>query len=245
MTTDSRVAADEAPPTYRMLLADGVWRRWTLAVAGTRLPIAMAPLALVYIGHVATGSYGVGSVMASAYSFAEAFSAPGTARLLSRSGRDLRRGVALVLGVGALFMLALALFSQLKAPAVLLVVLAALSGGIPSSAQGGMRAMLQQLVPERLREKAFALDATLLEVQWAAAPALVALTVSLGAAPLAVVIMALAAVISGGLVFTLPATPASALQEEAAADSTEAAETTDRPARRAPAWRANKYKINK
>jgi MFS family permease len=227
MTVDGRTTTDESPPTYRMLVADGVWRRWTLAVAGTRLPIAMAPLALVYIGHVATGSYGVGSVMASAYSFAEAFSAPGAARLLSRSA-DLRRGLALALGLGAACMLALALFSQLRASAVVLVVLAALCGSIPAAAQGGMRAMLQRLVPERLREKAFALDATLLEVQWAVAPALVALTVSLGAAPLAAVLMALAALLSAALVFTLPPTPSSTLEEPAAAPGK----------RREPAWRA-------
>ncbi len=58
---------------------------------------------------------------------------------------------------------------------------------------GGLRAYLRQIVPDDLQERAFALDATLLELEWMLAPALVALTGFFGAPVLAVVLMALAA----------------------------------------------------
>ncbi len=228
MVNQGEDLTSQAPtPTYGMLFALGAWRRWTAASAGSRLPIAMAPLTLVYIGHAATGSFGVGSVMASAFSFAEAFSAPGSGRLLSRSA-DLRRGLALSLGAGAVLMIALAVASQLRLSAGVLIVLSAGCGGVPAAAQGGLRAMLQRLVPESLREKAFALDATLLEVEWAVAPALVALVVVVGAAPVAVVVMAGAALISAAMVATLPAIPPAGL----------AGEAVPRTAHREPAWRA-------
>jgi predicted MFS family arabinose efflux permease len=57
---------------------------------------------------------------------------------------------------------------------------------------GGLRAYLQRIVPDYLRERAFTLDATLLELEWMTAPAIVAVTGFLGAPVLAVVLMALA-----------------------------------------------------
>ncbi len=54
----------------------------------------------------------------------------------------------------------------------------------------GLRAYLQRIVPEDLRERAFALDATLLEPEWMFAPALAALSGFLGAPVLAFVLMA-------------------------------------------------------
>src|ERR1019366_6028526 len=126
------------------------WRRFTLTAGFQRLSVAMAPLALVLAGHGSVGSFRVGALMASAYTFADGIASPWSGRLMDRV--ELRRGVSVQLGAAA-------------------VGLAA-----PAGVMGGLQAYLQRIVPDDLRERAFALDATLLELEWMFAPALVAIT---------------------------------------------------------------------
>ncbi len=74
---------------------------------------------------------------------------------------------------------------------------------------GGLRAFLQRIVPGELRDRAFALDATLLELEWMFAPAVVAITGYLGAPVLAIALMAVAALGAlGGARLLRPQPPA-------------------------------------
>jgi predicted MFS family arabinose efflux permease len=218
-------ATDTSRPN-RALLRQATWRRWTATSAASRLPVAMAPLSLLFLGHGATGSYGVGSVMASAFTFAEALAAPGCGRLLSRHP-DVRRGLAVSLAGGVAVIAGLALAGQLRAPTAILIVLSAAAGAVPSGVQGGLRALLQRVVPEGLRESAYLLDSTLLEVEWMAAPALVALVMLFGAPPLAVAVMAVAALVALLMLRTLPALA-----------PTDGSDEEDHPAAGASPWRA-------
>ncbi len=128
--------------------------------------------------------------MASSYAFADGIAAPLSGRLIDRM--ELRRGVSVALGAGAVILAALAGLAAARAPAVVLIAVSALAGAAPAGAMGGLRAYLQRIVPEDLLTRAFALDATLLELEWMIAPALVAITGFLGAPVLAIVLMALA-----------------------------------------------------
>jgi MFS family permease len=175
---------------YRQLLASATWRRFTLTAGFQRLSVAMAPLALVLAGHGAMGSFRVGALMASAYTFADGIASPWSGRLIDRV--ELRRGVSVELGAAALILAALAGLTAGRAPAPVLIVLSGLAGAAPAGVMGGLRAYLQRIVPADLRDRAFALDATLLELEWMFAPALVAITGYLGAPVLAIVLMALA-----------------------------------------------------
>src|SRR5450755_3882012 len=175
---------------YRRLLVSAAWRRFTLTAGLQRLSVAMAPLALVLAGHGAVGSFRVGALMASAYTFADGIVSPWSGRLIDRV--EFRRGVSVELGVAAIILAALAGLIAGRAPAAVLIVLSGLAGAAPAGVMGGLRAYLQRIVTGDLRERAFALDATLLELEWMFAPALVAITGFLGAPVLAVVLMALA-----------------------------------------------------
>jgi MFS family permease len=175
---------------YRRLLAIAGWRRYTLTTGFQRVSVAMAPLALVLAGHAAVGSFRTGALMASTYTFADGIASPLSGRLLDRV--ELRRGVSVELGIGALILLALAGLTASRGPSLVLIVLSALAGAAPAGVMGGLRAYLQRIVPDDLLERAFALDATLLELEWMTAPALVAVTGFLGAPVLAIVLMALA-----------------------------------------------------
>jgi MFS family permease len=150
----------------------------------------MAPIALVLAGHAAVGSFRIGALMASTYAFADGLASPLSGRLVDRV--ELRRGVCAELGVGAVILVALAGLAAARAPALVLIVMSALAGAVPAGVMGGLRAYLQRIVPADLRQRAFALDATLLELEWMIAPALVAMTGFLGAPVLAIVLMALA-----------------------------------------------------
>jgi len=151
----------------------------------------MGPLALVLAGHGSVGSFRVGALMASAYTFADGIASPWAGRLMDRV--ELRRGVSVMLAAAAVVLAALAGLAAARAPALVLIVLSGLAGAAPAGVMGGLQAYLQRIVPDDLRERAFALDATLLELEWMFAPALVAITGFLGAPVLAIVLMALAA----------------------------------------------------
>jgi hypothetical protein len=227
MADDGDAAEDDTrASSYRGLIVLPQWRRWTCATGASRLPVAMAPLALVFLGQAATGSFATGSIMASAFTFSEALAAPVCGRIISRRP-DLRTGVVMSLAAAALLLLALGIGGRAAVPAAGLITLSAAAGAVPAGVQGSLRAMLARLVPGHLQEIAYAADSTLLEVEWAAAPALVALCALAGAPSAALVAMSAAALAALALVRTLPPMPAPASTPAAAGGGT-----------RAPAWRA-------
>jgi MFS family permease len=174
----------------RRLMVSAAWRRFALTAGFQRLSVAMAPLALVLAGHGAVGSFRVGALMASAYTFADGIVSPWSGRLMDRV--ELRRGVSAELAAAAVILAVLAGLIAGRAPALVLITLSGLAGAAPAGVMGGLRAYLQRIVSADLRDRAFALDATLLELEWMFAPALVAITGFLGVPVLAVALMALA-----------------------------------------------------
>ncbi len=161
-----------------------------MAIGFQRVSIAMAPVALVLAGHAAVGSFRAGALMASTYTFAYGIVSPWSGRLIDRI--ELRRGISAELAAATVILLALAGLMASRASTLVLIVLSGLAGVAPAGVLGGLRACLQRIVPEDLRERAFALDATLLELEWMTAPTLVAVTGFLGAPVLAIVLMAVA-----------------------------------------------------
>ena len=186
---------------YFELFADRGWRRWTITTALARLTIAMAPLALVLAGRYATGSFADGAVLAGAYAFAESLAAPYFGRRLDR--RERRGGLARGLLGSAAGLAALLAAVLLRAPLALLLSAAIVAGVLPSAVQGGLRSFLPELVGERAG-MAYALDAVLLELEWLAAPALVALVAFLGLPYLAVGAMLVASLAALAALRLLP-----------------------------------------
>lgn len=214
----AKASADDRASPYRDLVRRSAWRRWTAASASCRLPIAMAPLALVLVGRGATGSFATGALMASAYTFAEALSALAAGRLVARFA-DLRRGLSASLAGAVVVLLGLGAAALLSWPAAALIALSATAGALPSAAPGGLRAMLERLVAPELRQVAFALDATLLEIEYLGGPALVGLATLAGAPIAAIATMAAASLGALAMIQALPRQPASRPTTQAAAGS--------------------------
>lgn len=188
--------------TTRALIRLPLWRRWTVASGLSRLPVTMVPLAFVLAGQYATGSFAAGALLVSVHALSEAVAAPWGGRLLDR--RELRGGLqqALVIAAGALALFAGAV--SLRAPLPLLLLLVAAVGAVPAGAPGGYRALLPHIVPHVALDTAYALDASLLEVELMIAPVLVAVAALLHTPIAAVLLMASAAVLAAAVTGALP-----------------------------------------
>ncbi|MCP3136295.1 MFS transporter [Pyxidicoccus xibeiensis] len=161
----------ESQGTQRALWADAGWRRWVAASSAARLSGTMAAFALLLAGEAATGSYASGAWMASAYAFGAAVAAPVRGRGMDR--RRLPEGLlGPMLGMAGLS-LALAVACTVRAPLPLLLGLSLLLGVVPAGVFGAYRALMPTLLPPRLLEPAFSIDAVLIEVQWVVGPPLV------------------------------------------------------------------------
>ncbi|MEU9554257.1 MFS transporter [Streptomyces fumanus] len=144
---------------------------WALISLASKAPVAMAPLALVFLSRESPGGYTLGASLASAYVLGEVVGAP---LLGTRLGRGrMRRELSAGLLAGALAFGALP-FAH-SAPAPVLLALAFLAGGAPAACPGGLRASLTKLVGEDLVPRALSAEATLTQCIWAAAPGLVVL----------------------------------------------------------------------
>lgn len=152
---------------------------WALVAVAARLPVAMAPLALVFLVRERPGGYALGAGLAAAYVIGEVAGAsvlgprlrPERARVQLAAG--LAAGAASFAGVGLLP----------HASPLVLGVLAALAGAAPAAAPGGLRTLLVAPLPEWLVVKALSLESVLTYGIWAVAPAVtgaLALTVTAG-----------------------------------------------------------------
>ncbi|MBT2533917.1 hypothetical protein J7E83_17660 [Arthrobacter sp. ISL-48] len=166
---------------------------WAAMSLISKLPVAMAPVAMVFLAREAPEGYSRGAVLAAVYVAGEVVGA----LLLGRAQRGTSRaGVAAGFIVGAVAFGMLALLGSGILPAA--IGLAFLAGAAPAAAPGALRAHLTGLVREELVPKALSIETTLTQITWAAAPALVvflALNVS-AAAP----IWCAAALAAGGCV---------------------------------------------
>ncbi|KQX59300.1 MULTISPECIES: hypothetical protein [unclassified Streptomyces] len=142
---------------------------WSGVTVTSRLPVAMAPLALVFLVRERPGGYSLGAALAAAYVIGEIVAAP-VLGMRMNAGRA-RPQLAAGLAVGAAGFAGLGLLPG--AHPVVLAVLALFAGAGPAAVPGGLRALLTSLVPERAVTQAMSMESVLTFAIWAAAPALV------------------------------------------------------------------------
>ncbi|MFJ4204711.1 MFS transporter [Streptomyces sviceus] len=142
---------------------------WACTSVGARMPVAMAPLALVFLVRERPGGYALGAALAAAYVIGEIVGAPVFGMRL-RPERP-RPHLAAGLAVGAAGFAGLGLLPE--AGPLLLGALAFLAGAAPAAATGGLRALLTELVPERAVAQALSTESMLNSVIWAVSPAAV------------------------------------------------------------------------
>ncbi|MFD7441775.1 MFS transporter [Streptomyces sp. NPDC059909] len=186
--------------SYREIVSRPVLT-WGIVAVAARMPVAMAPLALVLLVRERPGGYTLGAVLAAVYVVGEIIGAPllGMRMRPERARPQLAAGLAVgASGFGALGLLH-------EAHPVFLGVFAFFAGAGPAAAPGGMRALLTSLVPERAVARAMSLESVLTFGVWAVAPALTA-ALALGTAPYAPLLLTavLMAASVGGL-WALPA----------------------------------------
>lgn len=142
------------------------------------MPVAMAPLALVFLVRERPGGYSLGAILAAAYVLGEIGGAP----VLGMRLRPERARVQLAVGlaVGTVGFLGLGVFPGAH-PAVL-AGFAFVAGGAPAAATGGLRTLLSELVPARSVAQALSVESILTAGVWAVSPAAVA-GLALGVAP--------------------------------------------------------------
>ncbi|MFJ9827135.1 MFS transporter [Streptomyces sp. NPDC101160] len=166
---------------------------WCAVTVAARIPVAMAPLAVVFLVREQPGGYSLGAVLAAVFVIGEILASPVLGMRLN--AERARPQLAAGLAVGAAGFLGLGAVGGAGHP-VLLGALAFLAGAGPAAVPGGQRALLTSLVPERAVTQAMSMESVLTFGIWAAAPALTA-GLALGvdpAAPLLLqgVLMALA-----------------------------------------------------
>ncbi|MFI2760115.1 MFS transporter [Streptomyces echinatus] len=155
-----------------MSYRDVVSRRvltWALVAVGARMPVAMAPLALVFLVRERPGGYSLGAALAAAYVIGEIVGAPvlgmrlDPARARPHLAAGLVAGAAGFAGLGALS----------GAPGPVLAAFAFLAGAGPAAAPGGLRTLLTSLVPGHAATQALSLESMLTFGVWAVSPAAV------------------------------------------------------------------------
>lgn len=151
---------------------------WALASTAARLPVAMAPLALVFLGRGRSGGYAQGGVLAACFVAGEVAGAALLGTLLPE--RLLKPGTVLGLGLGALAFAGAAFLPH--APAGVVGALVFVAGASPSGSPGALRVWLTQLVAEEDVAVAFSAQSVLTEVIWMGAPPLV-VGLALGVGP--------------------------------------------------------------
>ncbi|MGX1475475.1 UNVERIFIED_CONTAM: hypothetical protein RKD50_004283 [Streptomyces canus] len=143
---------------------------WACTSVGARMPVAMAPLALVFLVRERPGGYALGAALAAAYVIGEIVGAPVLGMRLPPERA--RPHLAVGLAAGACGFAGLGVFPD--APSLVLGAFAFLAGAAPAAATGGLRALLTELVPERAVAQALSTESMLNSVIWAVSPAAVA-----------------------------------------------------------------------
>ncbi|MDO0933999.1 MFS transporter [Streptomyces sp. DG2A-72] len=151
---------------------------WACTAVGSRMPVAMAPLALVFLVRERPGGYTLGAALAAAYVIGEIIGAPVLGMRLDPARG--RRHLAVGLAGGAVGFAGLGVLAG--AHPVVLGAFAFLAGAAPAAAAGGQRALLTSLVPERAVTQALSAESMLMSGVWAVSPVAVA-GLALGVAP--------------------------------------------------------------
>ncbi|MFI1032116.1 MFS transporter [Streptomyces sp. NPDC020951] len=179
--------------TYRDVATKQVLT-WTLTAVGARMPVAMAPLAVVFLVRERPGGYSLGAILAAVYVLGEIVGAPVLGLRLRHERARLQLAVGL--GVGAVGFAGLGGFPG--AHPVALAGFAFVAGAAPAASTGGLRTLLTALVPERAVTQALSVESMLTAGVWAVSPAAVA-GLALGVAPRVPLLLA-AALMASSLV---------------------------------------------
>jgi MFS family permease len=176
-----------------------------IASALGSLPIGMYILAILLLAREATGSFAEAGRVAGAFGLANALGAVAQGRLMDRLGQPpvLRAAAA----GHAVAVAALVIAAERRAPSAVLVLCAVAGGACLPQVPAAMRSLWSVLVEdEERRQAAYALVAIVFEVSVVAAPALVAVIITL-ASPAAAT--AAAGVLAAGAAIGFGATGAS------------------------------------
>lgn len=163
--------------TYSQLWATPTIRPWVVVTVGTRLAVAMVPLASVLLGAAAAGSYAIGGLLAGGFCAGEAVLAP----VMGRRGqtRPLRRELAIMICWQAVLLVvtvAVVVNAHSWWPAAVLTTAGA--GGIAAGVPGALRSYISATAETSLRNRALGTDAVITQATWLIAPALAAITSS-------------------------------------------------------------------
>ncbi|HEX8007913.1 MAG TPA: hypothetical protein VF482_15970 [Trebonia sp.] len=178
--------------SYRQL-ATRPLLNWALVAIGARLPVAMTPLALVFLVRERPGGYALGAGLAAAYVIGEVVGASVLGPRLNPQRARFQLAAGLALGACSFAGLGLLPHAQ----PLVLGIFAVLAGAAPAAAPGGLRTLLTSQLPDALIVKALSAESVLTYAVWTAAPALtvgLALTIAAsGPRVLAAALMAAAA----------------------------------------------------
>ncbi|MCY0938210.1 MFS transporter [Streptomyces sp. H34-S4] len=142
---------------------------WALVALTGKAPVAMAPLALVFMSREGPGGYTLGATLASVYVLGEVVGAPLLGTRLARHRMRPQLAAGLLVAAAAFAAIPLTRGAPVPVP----IALAFLAGAAPAACPGGVRTLLTRLVDEAAVPRALSAEATLTQITWAAAPALV------------------------------------------------------------------------
>ena len=184
--------------SYRHVLAVPGAPRLLSTALFARLPQGMSSLAVLLLVRGSTRSYAAAGIAVGALGLATAVGAPLLGRMIDRLGRArvlMRAALVYAAAQGALVAAA-----QLRAGAVLLVVLAFAAGAALPPVAPAVRALMRDVFADRaVRERAYALESVVQELIWIVGPLLVALVITFCSPAVAVLVTALQALVGTAL----------------------------------------------
>lgn len=180
--------------------SQGFWA-WAVATVGARLPIAMAPLALVLAAEASTGSYGFGGIVVAAHTIGEIVGSPIMGRIADRL--PARSVLVVTLTAQAVGFVALAGILTGALPQWCAVLLAAAVGMVAAGVPGALRSRLMRMVPDRAAAAALSVDSAVNQVCWGAAPVIVT-AVAAVAPDQVLLLVAGPAILSAGACLLMP-----------------------------------------
>jgi MFS family permease len=171
--------------------------RWSMVSGGLAyLAVGAEPLALLLVAEMATSSFASAGLVVGAYGLSSAMLAPVRGRAIDRHGGVVVAPIALLHG-GT--MIGLVVAAQLRAPLVVLVLLAAVAGTAFSPVFATMRSILARQVSPEYRETAYALQAIVQEMATVGGPLLAGLLIAVSSSGTALITTTAVAMVASTL----------------------------------------------
>jgi MFS family permease len=183
------------------LFAGRDWRRWTVASFLVRLPQPMSLLAFQLAGLRVTGSIGKGAILVGITGFCGVLG-PWTGRRRDRG--SMRRQLQASCVVGAAALVGMAACVHWRAPYALLVVLAVVQGSAIAGMWPGFRALLIEVAPSERLHHAHFVESFMVELSFGIGPLLVTGVIAVSGVGAALVVMAVAELAGGAVLFGVP-----------------------------------------